>query len=139
MTEQATVTDKSHVEVSIHGVWKWGTTALFDMRVVNLDVVSYLHQTSSNALATVKKEKNYRYLLPCLECRRSFTPMVNSEDEIPVTKAIVAKQRLSLLLSNKLKQEYLEMYGFVRACMSLVIVISNTLLLRDARNKDAYI
>ena len=76
MTEQATVPDESHVDVSIHGFWKWGTTTLFDMRVVNLDAVSYLHQTSTKYPAAAKQEKIYRYLQPCLECRRSFTPMV---------------------------------------------------------------
>ena len=44
-----------------------------------------------------------------------------------------------LAVSNKLKWEYLEMCGFVRAHMSLSIVRSNTLFLRGARDKKAYI
>ena len=28
---QATVPDESRADVSVHGVWKWGTSALFDM------------------------------------------------------------------------------------------------------------
>ena len=43
------------------------------------------------------------------------------------------------MLSKNLKQEYLEMYGFVKAQTSLAIVRSNTLLLRGARDKEAYI
>ena len=31
VTEQATVTDESREDVSIHGFWKWGTFDLFDM------------------------------------------------------------------------------------------------------------
>ena len=127
------------MDVSFHGLWKLGTTTLFNMQTVNLYKGCYLRQTSSDALATEEKDKKDKYLQPCLERRHSFTPMVYSVDGNPGTEAVAAQQHLALLLSNKLKQEYLEMYGFVRACMSLVIVISNTLLLRDARNKEAYI
>ena len=33
-TGQAMVPDESRADVSVHGLWKWGTTALFDMRIV---------------------------------------------------------------------------------------------------------
>ena len=64
--------------------------------------------------------------------------MVYSADGIPGMEAIAAQQRLSLLLNNKLKREYSEMCGFVRAQMALVIVRSNTLLLHGARDLEAY-
>ena len=47
---QATVPDESRVDVFVHGFWKWGTTALFDMRKVNLDAGSYLCQMYAKAL-----------------------------------------------------------------------------------------
>ena len=56
--------------------------------------------------------------------------MVYSADEIPGAEALSAQKRLAALLSYKLKQEYSEMCGFVRARMSLEIVRSNSLLLR---------
>ena len=65
--------------------------------------------------------------------------MVYSADGIPGTEAVSAQQHLASLLSNKLKQEYLEMCGFVRARMSLSVVRYNTLLLCGARDKEAYI
>ena len=55
--------------------------------------------------------------------------MVYSANGNTGTEAIVAQRCLAFLLSNKLKQEYSEMCGFVRAKMSLVIVRFNTLLL----------
>ena len=136
---QVTVRDESRADVSVHGFWKWGTAALFDMQIVNLYAVSYLRQTSAKALETAEKEKKYKYLQPCLGRRRSFTPMVYSADGIPRTEAVAAQRRLASLFSNKLKQEYSDMCGFVRAWMSLSIVRSNTLLLRGARDKEAYI
>ena len=49
---------------------------MFDIRIVNLDVGSYLHMTPEKALAKVEKEKKDLYLQACLERRRTFTPMV---------------------------------------------------------------
>ena len=76
------------------------------MLIVNLDLVSHLRQTSAKALATAEKDKNDKYLHPCLERRNSFTPMVYYADGIPGTEAVVAQQRLALLISNKLEREY---------------------------------
>ena len=61
--------------------------------------------------------------------------MVYSAYGITRAEALAAQKRLATLLSYKLKQEYSEMCGFVRARMSLAIVRSNSLLLRDPRDK----
>ena len=65
--------------------------------------------------------------------------MVYSADGIPGAEALAAHKRLSPLLSYKLKREYSEMCGFVRARMSLAIVRSNRLLLCYPHNKGARI
>ena len=108
------------------------------MLIVNLDAGSYLPQTSAKALATSEKEKKDKYLEPCLERQRYFTPMVYSVDGFFGTEAVSAQQRISSLISNNLKREYYEMCGFVRSWMSLVIVRSNSLILHGARDKEAY-
>ena len=56
MTVQAIVPDESRLDVSVYAFWKWVTTALFDVQIVNLDMVFYLHQTSPKALAMAEKE-----------------------------------------------------------------------------------
>ena len=58
--------DESQVDLFVHGVWKWGASALFDIQISNLDVGSYLRQTSEKALATAEKEKKNKYLQLCL-------------------------------------------------------------------------
>ena len=77
-TGQATVPDASRADVSIHGFWKWGTSALFGMQIFNLYAGSYQRQTSVKALVTAEKEKKDKYLQTCMESRRTFTPMVYS-------------------------------------------------------------
>ena len=39
---QVRVLDESRADVAVHGFWKWGTSALFDMQIINLDARSYL-------------------------------------------------------------------------------------------------
>ena len=65
--------------------------------------------------------------------------MVYSVERIPGAEALATQKRLAALLSYKLKQEYSEMCGFVKAIMSLAIVRSNSLLLRGPRDKGARI
>ena len=84
-------------------------------------------------------EKKDLYLQAFLERRRNFTPMVYSVDRIPGAEALAAQKRLSALLSYKLKREYSELCGFVRVRTLLVIVRSNSLLLRGPRDKGAQI
>ena len=66
-TGQAAVPSESQADASVHGFWKWGTTTLFDMQIVKLYAGSYLIQILAKALATSKKEKEDKYLQPCLE------------------------------------------------------------------------
>ena len=100
---QVQVPAESRADVSAHGFWKRGTTAMFDIQIVNLDAGSYLHMTPGTALAKAEKEKKFLYLQACLESRRTFTPMVYSADRIPGAEALAVQKRLAALLSYKLK------------------------------------
>ena len=84
-------------------------------------------------------EKKDLYLQACLERRRTFTSMVYSADGIPGAKALAAQKRLAALLRYKLKREYSEICGFLRARMLLAIVRSNSLLLCGHHDKGAHI
>ena len=48
---QVVVPAQSRADVSAHGLLKRGTTAMFDIRIVNLDAGSYLRMTPEKALA----------------------------------------------------------------------------------------
>ena len=41
-----------------HGLWRLGTTAIFDICIVNLDAGSYLRMTTEKALEKSEKDKN---------------------------------------------------------------------------------
>ena len=92
---------------------------MFDIRIVNFDVGSYLCMTPEKALSKAEKEKKGLYLQTCLVRRRTFTPMVYSADGMPGAEALAAQKRLAAILSYNLKREYSEMCCFVRAGTSL--------------------
>ena len=56
-TGQVEVPADSKADVSSHGFWEQGTTAMFDIRIVNLNASSYLRMTPVKALAKAEKEK----------------------------------------------------------------------------------
>ena len=85
---QVVVPAKSRADISAHGFWTRGTTAMFDIRIVNLDVGYYLRMTPEKAFAKAEKEQKDLYLQACLERRRTFTPMVYSANGIPGAEAL---------------------------------------------------
>ena len=75
------------------------------------------------------------YLQACLKRRQTFYIMVYSADGIFRAGALAAQNRLAALLSYKLKREYSEICGFVKASISLAIVTSNSLILHSLWDK----
>ena len=49
-------------DVSAHSFWKRGTTAMFNIIIVNLDAGSYLRMTPEKALEEAEKENKYLVL-----------------------------------------------------------------------------
>ena len=52
---QVQVPADSREDISAHGFWKRGTTAMFDIRISNLEAESYLRMTPEKALAKAGK------------------------------------------------------------------------------------
>ena len=59
---QVQVSAESRADVSAHGFWKRGTTAIFDIKIVNLNAGFYLRMTLEKALANVEKKDKDLYL-----------------------------------------------------------------------------
>ena len=76
---------------------------MFDIRIVNLNASSYLHLTPEKALTKTEKKKKDFYLQDCLDCRRTFTPIVYSADGTPRAEALAAQKRLAALISYRMK------------------------------------
>ena len=80
---QVLVPAKRRADISAHGFWKRGPTAMFDIRIFNLETGSYLRMMSEKALAKTEKEKNDLYLQGCLERRSTLTLWSTLRAEYP--------------------------------------------------------
>ena len=73
-------------------------------------------------LAAHEKEKKRKYLEPCLEQRRHFTPFVVSTDGLLGKEAKTLLRTLLAAIAEKTGKSYSETCGFVNARMSIAIV-----------------
>ena len=117
------------------GFWKQGRMTIFDIRVVDPSNKSYTNQTSTNTLNQMEQRKKTKYLTPCNNNRRHFTPLVFSTDGKPGKDTLIAMQHLANLLSIKLTLPYSQAMFLIRSRMSIALARCNTLLLRTPRIK----
>ena len=71
---------------------------MFEIRIFNVDVGSYLRMTPEKALAKTEKEKKDLYLQAFLERRSTFTLIVYSADGRPRAETLAAQKRLKRLI-----------------------------------------
>jgi hypothetical protein len=129
--------DEVRGDVLVHGLWKWGEDCVLNIRVTDTDSKSYLSMSSAKVLEKAAKEKKTKYLDACIERRRLFVPLVYSVDGMEGKEAKAFEGQVASLLASKMNRPYSEMCGFVRSCMALAIVRSNTLLLCGSRSGRA--
>jgi hypothetical protein len=106
-----------------------------DVRVTDTDAKSYRHRDPAKVLISQQeKEKKRKYLEPCLEQRRHFTPFVCSTDGMLGHEASTFAKRLAAKLANKWQRTYSQVCGYyVKARLSIAIVRTTHLCLRGSR------
>ena len=124
-------------DVAVHGFWKRGATAIFDIRVTDTDAPTYRDQDPRKVLAKHERDKKEQYAASCLARRRHFTPLVFSVDSLRGAEAEAATKRLASRLAAKWKRTYSEVCGFVRSRLALTLVRTTSLCLRGARDPTA--
>ena len=121
-------------DVSVHGFWAKGQTAIFDIRVTDVDARSYRSTDTKKVLRRHEEEKKKLYNDACLARRRSFTPLVFSVDGLRGQECEAASKRLASLLAAKWSRTYSEVCGFVRSRLALSLARSASRCLRGDRN-----
>ena len=115
------------------GLWTKGTDCILDVRMTDLDAKSNRSRSPDKVLAAHEREKKKKYLGPCLEQRRHFSPFVVSTDGLLGKEAKVVLKRLALMLTEKWSKPYSEVCGYVNARMSIAIVRATHLCVRGSR------
>ena len=124
-------------DLGVHGFWAPGTTAIFDIRITDLDANYQRGKDAKKCLARHEKEKKNKYLAACLANRRHFTPLVYSVDGMRGPEAIRFSKHLAAKLAEKWQRPYSEVCGYVRSRISVSLARSTSLLLRGSRQHYA--
>jgi hypothetical protein len=82
----------------------------------------YRHSDPAKVIAMQEKEKKWKYLEPCLEQQRHFTPFVCSTDGLLGCEAETFAKRLAAKLAIKWQKTYSQVCGYVKACLSIAII-----------------
>ena len=101
--------------------------------MTDLDAKSNKSRNPDKVLAAHEREKKKKYLEPCLEQRRHFSPFVVSTDGLFGKEAKIVLKRLALMLTEKWGKPYSEVCGYVNARMSIAIVRATHLCVRGSR------
>ena len=106
------------------------------MKITDTDARSARGRDFIKILASHEKEKKDKYLQPCLQMRKDFTPLVYTVDGIAGCEARNVEKRLASHLGTKWGKGYPEMVHYVRVRMALAVVRANSLLLRGSRDRQ---
>ena len=89
--------------------------------------------TPFKVLESQEKEKKRKYLGPCLENRRHFTPFVLSVDGLLGREAKTFAKRLAVKLAGKWQKPYSQVAGYVKARLGIAAVGATHLCLRGSQ------
>ena len=121
--------------LAVHGFCTRGQTAIFDVRITDMDQPSNRNTDPTKVLLRHEKEKKDKYGALCIARPCTFTPfLVFSVDGLLGKEATAASKRLASSLAAKWKRSYSEVCGFVGSRVSIVLIRSSSRCLRADRN-----
>ena len=135
MCDGSADTDTLITDLCVRGVWEPQTEALFDIRVVDTDVRSYLARSPRVVLCSTEGEKKHKYLQASQNRRAIFTPLCVSVDGMLGSEAEFFVKRLSDFLAARWERPYSVVMGWVRARLSFAILRAALLCVCGSRTK----
>jgi hypothetical protein len=93
-------------DLCIRGLWTRGTDCIIDDRVTDTDAKSYLSRDPAKVLEAREKEKQRKYLAPCIAQRRNFIPFVVSTNGLLGKEAKCLLKKMSVFLSDEWEKPY---------------------------------
>uniref|UniRef100_A0A1X7UGT0 Uncharacterized protein n=1 Tax=Amphimedon queenslandica TaxID=400682 RepID=A0A1X7UGT0_AMPQE len=112
------------------GVWQPQATAVFDIRVIDSDALSYLSKSVKNVLRIAEKEKKLKYIGACESRHASFTPLCTTIDGCIGTEMQQFLKKLADKLSLKWSRNYSITLHWIRTNLSFALVRATNLCIR---------
>ena len=119
-------------DVFVQGLWSTGQDAILDIRVTDTDQASYVTRDPERVLQSHEKEKKRKYLRPCQQQRRAFTPFVVSVDGLIGMEAKNVMKALSRRLALKWQKPYSQVMSIVKTRISIACVQTSHRCLRGS-------
>ena len=104
-----------------------------DIRITYTEANSHRNTTVEKLLERQEKEKKKKYLQPCLERRRHFTPFVTTTDGLMGKDAQKFTSRLAALLAEKWRNPYPQVMAYLRGRLSIAILRGTSRRIRGTR------
>ena len=101
--------------------------------MTNTDAPGYGDRDPKKVLQSAAKSKKAKYLEPCFQQRRSFTPFVVSIDGMLDKEAKSLLKTLSVMLAEKWQKPHSVVAGIVRSKIGIAIVRATNQCLRSPR------
>ena len=109
------ISNKDCGDILIRNFWEKQHDLIVDVRVADTNAPSYQKRDPMKVLESHEKEEKKKYLEPCLNQRRSFTPFVVSSDGLLSREAKLLLKQLSKLLVDKWQKPYSVITGIIRS------------------------
>ena len=122
-------------DVGIRGFYENGTTAIIDVRVVNLDSASIVSREAKKVIHSTENDKTKKYQAICESRRESFHPFVVSADGMIGPQANKVLQRLAEMQADNIQRPYSVVMCSLRQRIALAIAKGVHLCFRHSRSK----
>ena len=109
-------------DIGIRGFWTKQFDRIVDIRITYPESNSNRNSTVEKLIEKQEKEKKSKYLQPCLERRRHFTPFIATTDGMLGKEAKNFVARLVDRLAGKWKSPYSQVMAYVRGRISIAIL-----------------
>ena len=117
------------------GVYVRQGGASFDIRVSDIDAISYQNRSPMSVLHSAEVEKKTKYSDACQERHMSFTTLVVSVDGMLVLEFVSFLRRIGEVSSNKWEKPYIKTLNWVKCRLSFAVVRASSVCFRGTRTK----
>ncbi|MGL4351554.1 MAG: reverse transcriptase domain-containing protein [Plesiomonas shigelloides] len=122
-------------DIAIRGLFERGTNAIIDVKIANLDSISYRSQDPEKVLHNQEKLKQQKYKSICETRRESFHPFVASSDGMLAPEATKILQHLAGITAHKQQKPYSAIVNHLRLRISITLVKAAHHCLRGSRKR----
>ena len=133
MDRDPSVQQKDRGDILVRGFWSLGSECILDVSVTDTDCHSYENMTPEKVILQKEQKKKTKYLQKFLDINRSFTPFACSIDGLLGIEAKAFLKELARKLSSKWERDFIEVFNFVKARVSIALSKASHYCIRGSR------